>query len=443
MMRTSKLFLFFLLWPFLQQGHAQSTVDRLAYLKDHALVVRSVEPTSEDYTDLAPLKQTLKDVTIIGLGEPIHHDGSAFKAKTRLVKFLHQELGFRVIAFESGFYDCYKAWQEIQGGKASIDAARKSLYPFWISAETEELFKYIDKQKNTDRPLLLAGIDCKFSGTYSEKNLLPDLTNYLRASNSAIVQDTARWRVFSVALGHAITLSDYYTKPSAADTLVLNPTLKSMLAELNAKAASAAGRSQEHIFWQQFCRSSLAEVARKFLNKKVQNGQKVNEQLRDQQMGDNLLHLQRELYKGEKVIVWAASSHLTYNGANIERAFYQHNLRLGDYIKQGYGDKYYSIGFTGYRGEFGKLLFFHVLNVKKHKPTSIEYVLGQTKQPFLFIDLNKPNLPQWLQEPLIARPFGYKAMRMKLPLIMDGLFYTEEVFQKHWLPPLVPQEPMH
>ncbi|RZJ94223.1 MAG: hypothetical protein EOO60_03520 [Hymenobacter sp.] len=439
-MRNKINLLLLLLSCLANQGYAQAVADRVSYLKDNALVVKNVEPGNEDYTDLAPLKQSLKDVTIVGLGEPIHHDGSAFKAKTRLIKFLHQELGFRVIAFESGFYDCYKAWQEIQAGKPTMDAARKSIYPFWISTETEELFKYIDKQKNTDRPLILAGIDCKFSGTYSSENLLPDLSNYLRASNSAIVQDTAKWRAFSVALGHAIHISDYYTKPSVADTLVLNPTLKNILAELKGKAALSAARSQEQLFWQQFCRSSLAEIARKFSDKKVQDGQKLNEQLRDQQMGNNLICLQRELYKGEKVIVWAASSHLTYNGVNIESAFYHQNLRLGDYIKQGYGDSYYSIGFTGYRGEFGKLLFFHVLNVKKHKPASIEYVLGQTKQPFLFIDLNKPNLPQWLQDPLIARPFGYKEMQMKLPLVMDGLFYTEEVFQKHWIPPLVTQE---
>ncbi|GAB3636082.1 erythromycin esterase family protein [Hymenobacter arcticus] len=423
------------------QVQAQAVADRVAYLKGNALIVSNVEPTNEDYTDLAPLKQSLKDVTIVGLGEPIHHDGSAFKAKTRLIKFLHQELGFRVIAFESGFYDCYKAWQEIQGGKATMDAARKSIYPFWISTETEELFKYIDKQKNTDRPLILSGIDCKFSGTYSSENLLPDLNNYLRASNSALVQDTAKWRAFSVALKHAIDISDYYTKPSVADTLLLNPALKNILAEIKGKAALSAGRSQEQLFWQQFCRSSLAEIARKFSNKQVQAGKKPNEQLRDRQMGDNLMYLQRALYKGEKVIVWAASSHLTYNGANIASAFYHQNLRLGDYIKQGYGDNYYSIGFTGYRGEFGKLLFFHVLNVKKHKPTSIEYALGQTKQPFLFIDLHKPNLPQWLQDPLIARPFGYKEMHMRLPLVMDGLFYTEEVFQKHWISPLITQEP--
>ena len=430
-MRIRQLLLFFLLWPF-TQAYAQPTAERLAYLKANAIVVRDVKPTNENYTDLAPLRQSLQQVTIVGLGEPIHHDGSAFKAKTRLVKFLHQELGFSVIAFESGFYDCYKAWQEIQAGRLSIDAARKSLYPFWISTETEDLFNYIDKQKNTDKPLILAGIDCKFSGRYSDESLLPDLKSYLQTINSGLVQDTANWRAFSTSLKRAIHLSDYFTKPSPADTLILNTTLKGILAELKAKIAPPTNRLPEQLFWQQFCRSSLAEVAKKF--------SKAEEQVRDRQMGDNLVFLQRELYRGQKMMVWSASSHLTYNGANIEREFYHQNPRLGDYLKQAYGEHYYHMGFTGYRGEFGKLLFFHVLNVKKHRPNSIEYLLGQTKQPYLLIDFHKPALPQWLQDPLSAMPLGYKETSMRLPLVMDGLFYTEEVFQSHYIPALVTPE---
>jgi erythromycin esterase len=377
----------------------------------------------------------------VGLGEPIHYDGSTFKAKTRLVKFLHQELGFSVIAFESGFYDTYKAWQEIQAGKTTIEAAGKALYPFWISTETQELFTYIDKQKNTDRPLILAGVDCKFTGSYSEKNLLPDLTAYLRSINSALVQDTANWRAFNVSLNHVIAISDYFTKPSAADTLVLYPTFKGILAELKGQAVLLTGKAQEQSLWQQFCRSSLAEVARKFPNKPVRKGQNSNEQLRDRQIADNLLYTQRELYPGRKMIVWAAGSHLTYNGANIDKEFYHQNLRVGDYIKQHYGERYYNIGFTGYRGEFGKLLFFYVLNVKKHKRSSLEYALGQTKSSFLLLDFRKSNLPQWLRDPILAMPFGYRETRMRLPLVMDGLFYTKDVFPNHWIRPVVTQGP--
>ena len=247
-----------------------------------------------------------------------------------------------------------------------------------------------------------------------------------------MVQDTAKWRTFSTSLNRAVAISDYFTRPSTADTLVLNTVLKSILAELKAKVAAPTARLPEQLFWQQFCRSSLAEVAKKF--------SKAEEQVRDRQMGDNLVFLQRELYRGQKMMVWSASSHPTYNGANIERKFYHRNPRLGDYLKQAYGEQYYHMGFTGYRGKFGKLLFFHVLNVKKHRPNSIEYLLGQMKQPYLFIDFHKPALPQWLQAPLSAMPLGYKETSMRLPLVMDGLFYTEEVFQSHYIPALVTPE---
>ena len=73
----------------------------------------------------------------------------------------------------------------------------------------------------------------------------------------------------------------------------------------------------------QFCRSTLKKMRKMYTKVKV----------RDEQMGETLVFLQRELYKGRKIIVWAASSHLTYNGKNIEREFYQNNLRQGDYIK--------------------------------------------------------------------------------------------------------------
>jgi hypothetical protein len=38
-------------------------------------------------------------------------------------------------------------------------------------------------------------------------------------------------------------------------------------------------------------------------------------------------------------------------------------------------------------------------------------------------------------------PFGYRETRMRLPLVMDGLFYTKDVFPNHWIRPVVTQGP--
>ncbi|RNI29914.1 hypothetical protein EFA69_10310 [Rufibacter immobilis] len=401
---------------------AQDTDKRVAYIQKTGILIQDMEPSNEDFTDLLPLKSILKDTEIIGLGEQTHYDGSTFQAKTRLIKFLHQELGYSVIAFEGGFYDCYKAWQETQNGKPALDAARKAIYPFWISAETEELFRYIDRQKNTDHPLLMAGIDCKFSGVNSAESLSHDFQEYLESIQAEALKDSLQWVKFDVSLRKAIKISDYHTKLSTQDTLLLHKAFSGILQEITTRVSQGTGSPQD-LFWQQFCRNALVEVTRKF-----SSGQE-----RDRQMAQNLNFLQGELYKSHKTIVWAASSHLTYGGENIDSEFYRRNLRLGDYLKNTYADRYYNIGFTGYEGKIGKLLFFPLIKVKKHKKNSIEYALGQTQQPFLFLDLNRQDLPDWMQAQLIARPFGYRELGMNLPKVMDGLFYTRKIFERQAL----------
>ena len=62
-----------------------------------------------EITDFSFLKEELKDVQVVMLGENTHFDGNVFEMKTNIVQYLHQEMGFNTIAFESGIYDVWKA----------------------------------------------------------------------------------------------------------------------------------------------------------------------------------------------------------------------------------------------------------------------------------------------------------------------------------------------
>ena len=68
--------------------------------------------------DLIFLKEVLKDKRIVLLGEQSHGDGATFEAKVRLIKFLHQELGFTILSFESGLYDNFKAFDRVRDHSA-------------------------------------------------------------------------------------------------------------------------------------------------------------------------------------------------------------------------------------------------------------------------------------------------------------------------------------
>jgi erythromycin esterase-like protein len=86
---------------------------RVAWLSENAVRIRTVDPAKDDFADLEPLRETLKGVRVVLLGEQNHGDGTTFLAKTRLIRFLHEKMGFDMLAFESGLYDCAKAWDAL------------------------------------------------------------------------------------------------------------------------------------------------------------------------------------------------------------------------------------------------------------------------------------------------------------------------------------------
>ncbi|MDP2955856.1 MAG: hypothetical protein Q8N53_05500, partial [Longimicrobiales bacterium] len=84
--------------------------------------VASVDPANRDFSDLQDLRDVIGDSRVVMLGEQSHGDGTVFLAKTRLIEFLHQEMGFDVLAFESGLFDMRKAWEAMAEGRDPREA---------------------------------------------------------------------------------------------------------------------------------------------------------------------------------------------------------------------------------------------------------------------------------------------------------------------------------
>jgi len=70
----------------------------------------SIDSSDDNFSDLELFRDSIKDSRIILLGEATHGEGNYTSAKIRLVKFLHREMGFDILAIECGFYECNKAW---------------------------------------------------------------------------------------------------------------------------------------------------------------------------------------------------------------------------------------------------------------------------------------------------------------------------------------------
>lgn len=146
-------------------GAAQRTPERLsgdprvAWLRENVHPIRSIDPDDEDFTDLEPLRETLEGVRLVWLGEADHGSGSDFLAKTRLVKFLHRELGFDVLALEAPIYDAAVGWDRLRARASPGEAFLLGAATWAGATQMRPLVAYLAEQARGARPLELAGFD--------------------------------------------------------------------------------------------------------------------------------------------------------------------------------------------------------------------------------------------------------------------------------------------
>ena len=105
---------------------------------NHHAIDQVHSPERDDFTDLQFLKAALDGRRIVQLGESGHGVAEFNSVKVRLIKFLHEQMGFDVIAFESSMFECFTA-------NASINSAanmlRESIFTVWATEEVRPLFE--------------------------------------------------------------------------------------------------------------------------------------------------------------------------------------------------------------------------------------------------------------------------------------------------------------
>ena len=139
-------------------------VKPVEWLKANAVPVRTIDPKDDDFSDLQPLKEMIGAARVVALGEQSHGDGATFLAKDRLIRFLHREMGFDVLAWESGMFDCRRVDAALRAGADGREAAQEGIFPiFSESGQVTPVFDYVQRTQGELRPLEITGFDCQFS----------------------------------------------------------------------------------------------------------------------------------------------------------------------------------------------------------------------------------------------------------------------------------------
>lgn len=389
----------------------------VAWLKSHSVPFRSIDPADENFTDLEPLRELIGDARIVQLGEQSHGDGTCFQTKIRLIKYLHQELGFDVIAFESGLYDCHRAWRAFQDGEKPVEAAAQGVFGIWTgSAQTAPLWDYVASTRNAERPLELAGFDCQFTGTASANFLANDLAELARETGAGFT--AAEEELLEDGL--AESRAGEFHGESARQFVELAERLEKSLPSSQIETAKRQ-------FWSQYL-ASMTEYCRGMQDHNAEKPDFRSINLRDRLMAENLIWLANTRYPEKKIIVWAASFHIARRLDEIvdpgPAVNYAEIVPMGHTVNSRLGDKVFTVGFSAMDGNAGPW-FRQSFRIPPAPEGTFESLCVAAGLENGLVPLRvEDSGSEWLRSPLYARPLGYGWMKAVWPNHFDAIIFN-------------------
>lgn len=397
---------------------------RVVWLNKNAVAVRSINPANDDFADLMPLRKLIGDARIVQLGEESHGDGAAFYAKARLIRFLHEKMGFDVLAWESGMLDCRIAESNLRSSAPALDWTAKGIFPIWsVSKAVEPVFEHLKASQLTPTPMAFCGFDCQFS------TLEPEAASQLVLDFFDRVDEQLLDKAHRTALTRLIEGPQPGQKSESRPNLEPIEKLLKLLEEREADFAEFYA-AREIKFMRRVLRNISVLVA---MRSDRGNGPESTN-VRDAAMAENLLWLADEYYPGRKIIVWAASFHLLRNAPGVvpvdRPPIYEKTVSMGHTVAEKLGRQVYSIAFSAYSGSAGNPVFG-----TRQLPTSskgtLEELLHAAGFAHAIVDLRSMPAREggaWLKEPQIARPLGYSPMQARWPNHFDAVFYSDVMF---------------
>ncbi len=393
---------------------------RVRWLADNAIAVRSISPTDTEFSDLEPLRDVLAGVRVVLLGEAHHGDGSDFLAKGRLIRFLHEEMGFDVLAFEASLYGVAKAWQAVKSGEPPREALLLGLSRLWVESEqVQPLIAYVAASAHTENPLELAGFDPQFTGSAAEETLVSELRQFLGANGLTDLR--VELEGGNGELLQAVLESRFYSDPASLPDSIGQLDFIRFLREM-AREIEAAVDSREAKLWSQVLRSTALQ-ARVLFDAAAGRGY---DDSRDRQMAENLVWQADEYFPGRKIIVWAHTGHVMRKPTMLERDVWADYL-MGDGVWEALGEESYVVGFSSYDGSYRWITSPSLptwdIVPDQHPATEFEELMVAAGHELAIVDLRGARKSgAWPGGSFLARPLLY-SWTSRWSEYLDAIFF--------------------
>jgi erythromycin esterase len=405
---------------------------KVRWLAEHAVPVRSIAPEDEDFSDLMPLVGWIGSSRVVALGEVTHGDGAMFLAKARLVRFLHQVMGFDVLAWESGFFDVPLVDAALRSDVPLPEAAARGLYKiWWKSVETQPVLSYVRSTQATLHPILTVGFDCRVSNQKSRAELFPaSIFGFFDRLDPALLSKQERADLTAMSIG--LVPADVYEHPG--ERRYNRDLPRRLIALIDQRRPDLLVRSSPREI--DFVRQSLVSLMNmdRALGGQKGTGQGADHYTRDTAMAENLLWLLHGPLAGRKVIVWAHNYHLLRdvsfpNAAPALKASPAMGP-MGLHLARALGRDLYVIGALAHHGSDGEA-GEKTEDLPVPAPQSLEGLLHAVGKPRLLLGLRDLPADHWLRAPIATGLYFYEPQVTDVSRLYDAVFFLDEMTPSH------------
>ena len=417
---------------FAQEAVSQTDGEIIHWLQQKGMRVEHIE-AEHGFADLQPLKQILKDVKVVGLGENTHGTKEFFQVKHRLLEFLVKEMGFQAFAIEAPYVGCVPINDYILFGKGDRETVLSGQnYVVW---DTEEMAAMIDWMRNYNQYVPISkkvrfyGLDY-FYNEVGAKSVLAYLQKHDMAKVSEIkllFQSLAE-----IEKEKGMTRMDE-VQDELKETL---PQLQKLIDFLtkNEKRFIAASNTREFkktLIYTRVMQQLFHNNIKDSIPKSV-----TPNMARSRSMANNLFHIMDMEESIEKVVVWEHNSHVSVGEPETGEP------NMGYDLRNKFGDAYYAIGFEFNKGSYqsrtlssDKILGDLKTNTVNSAPVGyMAWYLSRTMKGNSIINLRTPasnvRVKDWLDSPQTFRRFSWishvTSEQQVIPSVRyDGILFIE------------------
>lgn len=408
----------------LRPAQPTSVAAKVAWLADNASEIRSVNPREKDREDLRPLQRSIGDARLVLLGGS---DGEAtVKAKYRLVRFLHEEMGFDYVISFAPLFDAEELDRALDHGKLPRpDLLEWNALPFRFTRHGEpdgivDLVDYIRATHKSVRPLHVAGFGRTVT-PYMLSEYTRQLSQFLKRTAPKLDSPATLRAIQSLVALCSPT-------PSAAVSVWRNSLRwrdwdKKIHPGLEAvgKLYSALGHLpantpnlREAIFY----RETLANLD--YYAARISPSEPLDQPL------DSVVVLAQHWCPGSKIVVWSSNASVARNlpapgsSNGAPRAALP---TLGNAVAKEFGPAAYSLAFREIKDHNAVLEVLQAGAQPKLEPmeSDLDSLIHAIGKPISFVDFRGLPRDHWLRKPLTAR-LTYGTEMSVWPENYDGLF---------------------